>query len=464
MYAELFSLCGYTPEEIEKEKTRIEKSLEKAELDDEDVERAVNRINEYFDTTSLGVKKSLKIWMEDFVDMVLAREEGKKIVYSSFPSIPPLCIAIAMASEDVVLQAPEVCLAVVMGEIFGKIDPILEAAESHGMAQGLAMCSINQVRVGGIVKGIIPLPDILLGSGFFCDQTPKTDDYLHEIYGVPSVVMDGYMDSSWDEFPDIDPRRVYALGAEIRKVLDETERVLGIKVSDEVLDHSMEEFTRFWISLFQLWDYLKNDPQPMSLVDLGPLWWSATSPDRRAMTDGFDVIATLIKELHLRVKEGKGAVAKGSPRVMILCNQATDPRVMRMIEQAGLSIPTTALMGVTKTHADSYLVNPFEKWEDKVANIMLRHGIYHSTAALVHRYRELCTTWNLDGVLNFYHFSCRAYGITPLIIKKAIEEDPGVPVLSLEGDLWDTRNYSAEALRTRVETFAAMLQANKAAA
>jgi len=32
-----------------------------------------------------------------------------------------------------------------------------------------------------------------------------------------------------------------------------------------------------------------------------------------------------------------------------------------------------------------------------------------------------------------------------------------------EGDLWDTRNYSAEALRTRVETFAAMLQAEAAA-
>ena len=116
---------------------------------------------------------------------------------------------------------------------------------------------------------------------------------------------------------------------------------------------------------------------------------------------------------------------KGSPRVMILCNQATDPRVMRMIEQAGLSIPTTVLMGGTNTHAESYLVNPFEKWEDRVANIMLCHGMYHSPAALVSRYKELSKTWNLDGGLNFYHFSCRAYNISPLIIKKGGRGKPG---------------------------------------
>ena len=141
-----------------------------------------------------------------------------------------------MASdEDVVLQAPDVCLAVVLGEIFGKIDPVLEAAESHGMAQGLAMCSLNQIRVSGIVKGIIPVLDILLFSGFFCDQTLKADDYLHEIYGIPSAIMDGYMDSGWDEYPDIDPRRVYALGSEIRRCWT---KVKGYLVSKSP--------TRFW--------------------------------------------------------------------------------------------------------------------------------------------------------------------------------------------------------------------------
>ena len=44
------------------------------------------------------------------------------------------------------------------------------------------------------------------------------------------------------------------------------------------------------------------------------------------------------------------------------------------------------------------------------------------------------------------------------MLKKTISEKPGIPVLVLEGDLYDSRNYSAEQLRTRVESFARMLK------
>lgn len=457
MYTELFTLCGYEPEEIEKETPRIERAFEKAKLGREDIERAETRLREYFDTTSFGVRKSLKIWMEQFIDMVLAKEEGKKIIYPSYPTVPDITLAINMASEDVFCQTPELVLDMVMGQIFGKIDPILEAAEAHGLSQGLAMCSLNQARVGGIIQEIAPMPDLLLGTGFFCDQTPKTDDYLHEVYGIPMVIMDGCMDSSWDEFPEISSRRVKALGIEIRRAMEECQDALGIKITDELLEESFSDFTKLWTSLFMLWDYMKNDPQPMSLVDLGPLWWMATSPDRRALTEGIQVIAQLIREMHQKVKQGKGVVPKGAPKALILCHQATDPRVMRMIEDAGIAVPTTALIGVTASQAAAFADTKYTIWEEKVANNMLSHGLYHSTPGCIHRYRELCQTWNVDGVLNFYHFSCRAYCIAPLMIKSAIEEDVGIPVLSLEGDFYDTRQYSAESLKTRVETFADML-------
>ena len=42
-------------------------------------------------------------------------------------------------------------------------------------------------------------------------------------------------------------------------------------------------------------------------------------------------------------------------------------------------------------------------------------------------------------------------------------EKLGVPVLTLEYDMYDTRDLSAESFRTRVETFAEMLRERKAA-
>ena len=47
--------------------------------------------------------------------------------------------------------------------------------------------------------------------------------------------------------------------------------------------------------------------------------------------------------------------------------------------------------------------------------------------------------------------------------KKAIGEKLGIPVMVLEADCYDTRNYSAGQLKTKIETFAEMLKARKAA-
>jgi len=463
MYTELFKLCGFEPEEIKKQRPRIERAFHKAGITREDVKRAESRVRHSFDTTSPGVRKGLGIWMEQLLDLVLAREEGKKIVYPDYPTIPMMTLALNLASEDVYCQTPEIVLDFVMGQIFGKLNPILEAAETHGMPPASAMCALKQARLGGIVQGIVPVPDLLLGTGFYCDLTPKIDELLHEIYGVPMVIMDGCMDSSWDEFPEITPRRVNSLASEIRRAIDESEKVLGIRITDEVLNRSLGQFVDLWTALFGLWDYLKRDPMPMSLVDLAPVWWFSTTTERRGITEGFGVIAALTEEIKKKVDEGAGAVEKGAPRVLIMCHQATDPGIMRMIEEAGLAIPTTALMGITDAQATSYIETKYTTWEHRVANMLLSHGLYHSTSGLIHRYRELCKTWQLDGALNLYQFSCRAFCISPPLVKKSLEEDPGIPVLSLEGDMWDSRTYSAEALRTRVEAFAEMLRAAKAA-
>jgi benzoyl-CoA reductase/2-hydroxyglutaryl-CoA dehydratase subunit BcrC/BadD/HgdB len=76
---------------------------------------------------------------------------------------------------------------------------------------------------------------------------------------------------------------------------------------------------------------------------------------------------------------------------------------------------------------------------------------------------ESIKAMNPDALLWYYHFSCRASCPQALIIKKSIETDLGIPVLLLEGDVFDERSYSAEVLRTKAEAFADMLRGRKAA-
>jgi hypothetical protein len=86
-----------------------------------------------------------------------------------------------------------------MGHIFNKTASIIEAAEKNGLPPGHSLCSLQQTRVGGLVKGIIPVPDMVLTSSYYCDMGSKTDELLHERYGHPAVYIDGSMDSRWGE-------------------------------------------------------------------------------------------------------------------------------------------------------------------------------------------------------------------------------------------------------------------------
>ena len=94
----------------------------------------------------------------------------------------------------------------------------------------------------------------------------------------------------------------------------------------------------------------------------------------------------------------------------------------------------------------------------------MRDGFFHSTFGLAKRFEQAVQDLKIDGVLWGYQYNCRVLSQPSHLVKKWVEESTGVPVLSLEMDYYDSRTYSAAALRTRVEAFAEMLRARKASA
>ena len=86
-YDELLFLCGFEEEELYAEKSRIERAFRKLQLGPDDMERAEQWVRTYHNVDLPGVRKILRVWMLELFDLVLAKEEGKKIVYYGFPSI-----------------------------------------------------------------------------------------------------------------------------------------------------------------------------------------------------------------------------------------------------------------------------------------------------------------------------------------------------------------------------------------
>jgi hypothetical protein len=188
-YDDLLTLCGFEPEEIDEERPRVEKVFERLGIGPHDMETADSWVRQNHDVTLQGVRKLLGAWLKQLIDLVLAKDEGKKIVYFGFPAITGPGLMLSASSKDVFVCAPDMVLDHTMGQIFNKLTPILEAGEAHGLPPGHALCSLWQAKIGGIVKGMIPVPDLALASSYSCDMGSKADDLVTAQYGTPSPIL-----------------------------------------------------------------------------------------------------------------------------------------------------------------------------------------------------------------------------------------------------------------------------------
>ncbi|MDY6881565.1 MAG: 2-hydroxyacyl-CoA dehydratase family protein [Thermodesulfobacteriota bacterium] len=459
MYSELLSLCGFERDEIERERPRIDRAYEILGIGEDDIKTAEERVKTFFSVELPSIRKVLGIWMKQLIDIVLTKEEGKKVIYTSFPCENRIGAAFNLAG--VYCQPPEIVFGMALGQIFGKLVPILEVAEQNGMPPGLGMCSFNSTRLGAIASGMAPKPDLTITSGFFCDQTAKTDDFLHEVYGVPNVFIDNCMDSSWDVYPTIPENRLKYFAGEMKDAFSEAQDILDVKISDETFHQARVEAAKLWLGMGRVFELMRAEPQPISQVDLNLFYWMIGTPESRIIAEGTEAIKLLAKDIKQRIDKGIGVVEKGAPRVVFFSPSIADPALGKMFEETGLSIASSAFFWLSPSEM---VKSKYSTFEEKSVESQMKKGVYHSSAGLVARFREAAEAWNADGVFYYFHFSCRPLCISSTIMKKDIEKKVGIPVLALEGDFFDSRDYSVQALRTRVETFAELLRANKKAA
>jgi benzoyl-CoA reductase/2-hydroxyglutaryl-CoA dehydratase subunit BcrC/BadD/HgdB len=457
-YDKLLGLCGYEPDEIKSERPRIERAFEKLEFGKEDIDGGEERIRYYFDIDLLSVRKMLGLWIKSLLDLILAKEEGKKVVYTCMPPFFHILSGLAAVSKDLYVTSPDLILAHTVGGFFGKLIPLLEAAEADLLPAGSAFCSPVQSKLGAINKGIIPIPDLFVSSGFVCDQSPKVDELLGIRYGIPIVYSDGPNDAVENDWPLVGDRRVQYVSSEYKAILKQVEAILGYKVTEEAIhkaDLRISDITMKFIQIFDL--VSKADPVPTGFVNVAEVARVAKLGINSTTVSGDpeSLVDLHLKELQERVKQGKGTIAKGAPRVGIH-TFSSFPEPTRMVEDAGLAV-VVDFTGLATTSGDLTKSN-YEKLWDCSAEILLRFNGIRFAKRIV----QVCKEYNLDGAVLNYQIGCRDLCMEIRKTSELITKELGIPVLMIESDNADPRNCISEATRSRVVAFAEMLKSNKA--
>lgn len=461
-YRELFKLCGYNDKEIEHDAPRIERVFARAGIGTKEVDRGVERLHKYFWVESEGVRKAWGIWMKQFIDLTLAREEHDKLIYYTYPLEPRVSCAVNCAGAFA--QTPEFVNGFILGYMFGMLDPYFDIAEQNGMPPGTGMCGLNKIRLASFLKGLTPLPDLLCVSSFFCDNESKTDELIsYHFPGIPRIYIDNVLDSNWEEwaakYPEMPPHRVAYFAGELEALLARLRDDFGVNVTEEHLRTSRVEFAKLWIGFQRILECMRADPIPISNNDLTIFAFMVTNPERRTMAEGMQAIELLVRDARRRIERGEGVVAKGSPRVAWCTPWLTDPAINPMIEETGLAPVLSPIFWV---HPSDMVRSKYTTFAEKTAEAFLRMGLMHSTQAFIWKIEECIKHFNLDGLFWDYGYPCRPTCGHAFMVKKLVEEDLGVPVLLLESEQIDSRDTPIGALRTRVEAFAEMLRIRKA--
>lgn len=461
MYTELFKLCGFEADEIQKGRPRIDRAFGILGIGEEDIKRGETRLKRYLDVELLGVRRFLAIWMRELVNLVLAKEEHEKVVYSDFPMElrPLMSMMLSTDEREVYFATPGQIINMTIGQIFDKLAPFQEAGEESGLPAGSAHCALYQTRLGAMVTGAIPFPDLSLIASYHCDQPSEAEQLLHEVYGVPVAYLDSCADANWGDWPEFNDYRARYAGSQARKMFGMCEEILGCKLTEEAIRATNRANAIYRLKFQELVELIGHaDPQPISQASLAHAFFLNSMPTRD-IEGKQEALEILFEEVKQRVEEGKGVVEKGAPGVFITATISVDPSIVRMIEETGLAvriqIPFWLSHWVVRKH-------PYTEWPDMIG-VGPCLDVPHSCEAHVAINVENCRHFNVDGAIDFYPYSCREWVPTVMMTKKTIERELGIPVLVLEGDAYDTRNYNAGQLRTRVETFAELLRAAKAA-
>jgi benzoyl-CoA reductase/2-hydroxyglutaryl-CoA dehydratase subunit BcrC/BadD/HgdB len=452
-YDKLLTLCGYEQEELERERPRIEKAFKKLEFTQEDIDRGEERVKYYYDMDLLSVRKMLGLWIKSLIDLIHAKEEGKKVVYTCMPPFFHILGALAALSDDLYVTSPDLTLSQSLGAIFGKVVPYIEVAEGDILPAASAFCGPIQAKYGAIMKGVIPVPDLLVSSGFVCDQSPKVDELVGSKYGVPVVYSDGPNDADKVKWPYVSDRRVQYMAQEYKDTLQKIETVLGCRITEEQAQEAEMRIGKIAMQCNRVLDLAKNaDPMPAGFANFGGVARMAklgvntttVSGNPQAMLD------LLYEEILERVNNGKGTIPKGAPRVGIVVF-ASIPEPTQMMEEAGLAVVVDPT-GLAMTDADT-IDSGYTKYWERGGEALLRYCGIGFAQRLVQIYKE----WNIDGAILNYPIGCRDLCMGSLKAREFITRELGIPVLMLESDYTDPR-FTSEAMRNRITAFAEVLK------
>lgn len=472
-YTNLFKMCGLDEEWQAQNADRIEQFLKQIDITtDEQIKECEEWTKSQFDVTLAGTRGILAVMMKETLDYALWKYDGREICINyTRPTMSVLsqCFHIWENRKNAELGYNKyyargssiVFVMVILGTVFNRANHYIEVAEDLGQTAGKGHCSEYQIWEGALAEGAIPPPTVEMSCGLFCDQAPEVEAKMAIDYNYDLIFNDLTLDHEWDSFPNVDLAAIKYLSANTEECYRYLEENYGFDLTEEEKSLGVAQANQLVSAHLGIADLIaKEDGLPVSRADLFLSFISAIIG-----TVYFDELQAakkqLLKDIRKRRREGVYVVPPGAPRSWMTFASVSDMRFYHQVEEAGIHC----------THIWFEPVHPEVLGAPPQSDIPREQG-YELTFRF-HSMGDLCgstikaTRWavehfNLDGLMICETMFCRPICVPAVMMKDYVKkEHPDMPVIILELDAYDSRNYTPEQYRTRLESFAEVMRMRK---
>jgi len=312
-------------------------------------------------------------------------------------------------------------------------------------------------------------PNVMLGTGMMiCDPRYKWYQAAQRYTNAPMHILGLLNPAVYYTHVDFREVRDYYIKyatEELRGLVDFLERQLGRKMDwdrlSEVVDLS-ERTTKVWYDAYQL---RKAVPCPMPTEDA----LNAMVPGFFMMgtQEAYDFYRELYDEIKHRVDNRIGVIPDEKYR--LLWALSLPPWyglvIFNYFETLGAVFPIEVVYHPPLPfEMPASVTDPLERmarrfydgfthWYEKAQG--------HTGNPWVEWFLELIQEYKLDGVVFHQAMTCRTIHCGQLHQINVLKEHSDIPVLMLEGDIIDARNYNEANTHAKIDTFIEILEAYK---
>ena len=323
----------------------------------------------------------------------------------------------------------------------GVADPSIAEAEQAGYAGDL--CGYHRAVLGASRQGFLPPPDFMIATTCPCTNGLATMETLAKNFNKELFVL---------HVPQTNRQADVAyLAEQLKDMVAFVEGHISRKLAPENLSRAMELSNRASSILDQVYRLARAVPSPANgrlMSNLGvvvPLLFGLPAAVR--------VAETFRDDFTRKIESGQSGTDREKKRILWIQNriQFKNNIIPTLEKQYGAAVIAEELNAITWDPLD--IEAPYAGLARRTISISFNGPIEQRIRHL----QQMARDFRIDAAINPCNWGCRQGTGSRGLLADGLKE-VGVPVLNLEVDCVDSRNYAEGQLLTRIEAFMEMLE------